>query len=53
MSGTGALGDLLADELKKLGISVTEGGDAIFIKPVDSAVDKLVDALLKEATEEA
>ncbi len=48
-----ALNGLTAAELKKLGISVTEGGDAIFIKPVDSAVDKLVDALLKEATEEA
>ena len=47
-----ALNGLTAAELKKLGISVVEGGEAIFIKPTDSAVDKLVDALLKEATEE-
>lgn len=47
-----ALNQLTAAELKKLGINVVEGGDAVFIKPADSAVDKLVDALLKEATEE-
>lgn len=47
-----ALNGLSAAELKKLGISVVEGGEAIFIKPADSAVDKLVDALLKEATAE-
>ena len=45
-----ALNGLTAAELKKLGISVVEGGEAIFIKQADSAVDKLVDALLKEAT---
>lgn len=47
-----ALNGLTAAELKKLGINVVEGGDVIFIKPTDSAVDKMVDALLKEATEE-
>lgn len=47
-----ALGQLTAAELKKLGISIVEGGDAVFIKPADSAVDKLVDALLRDATEE-
>ena len=47
-----ALNQLPAADLKKLGISVVEGGEAIFIKPTDSAVDKLVDALLEEATEE-
>lgn len=47
-----ALNNLTAAELKKLGISVVEGGDAVFIKPADSAVDKMVDALLKAATEE-
>ena len=31
---------------------VTDGGDAVFIKPADSAVDKMVDALLKDATAE-
>ena len=34
-----ALAQLTAAELKKLGISVTDGGDAVFIKPADSAVD--------------
>lgn len=47
-----ALNNLSAADLKKLGISVTEGGDAVFIKPADSAVDKMVDALLKDATAE-
>ena len=47
-----ALANLSAAELKKLGISVTDGGDAVFIKPADSAVDKMVDALLKDATAE-
>lgn len=47
-----ALAQLTAVELKKLGISVTDGGDAVFIRPADSAVDKMVDALLKDATEE-
>jgi len=47
-----ALNGLTAAELKKLGISVTDGGDAVFIKPADSAVDKMVDALLKDATAE-
>lgn len=46
-----ALNNLTAAELKKLGISVTEGGDAVFIKPADSAVDKMVDALIAGATE--
>ena len=45
-----AINNLTAAELKKLGINVAEGGEVIFIKPTDSAVDKLVDALLNEAT---
>lgn len=47
-----ALNNLTAAELKKLGVSVTEGGDAVFIKPVDGEVDKMVNALLKDAMEE-
>jgi hypothetical protein len=47
-----ALAQLSAADLKRLGISVTDGGDAVFIKPADSAVDKMVDALLKDATAE-
>jgi Bacteriophage Mu Gam like protein len=45
-----ALNNLTGAELKKLGINVVEGGEVVFITPTDSAVDKLVDALLKEAT---
>lgn len=46
------LSKLSAVELKKIAVSVVDGGDTVFIKPADSAVDKLVDALLKSATEE-
>jgi len=42
------LATLPSADLKKLGIQVTETGDAVVIKPVDSEVDKLVDALLNE-----
>jgi hypothetical protein len=45
------LATLSSADLKKLGIQVTETGDAVVIKPVDSEVDKLVDALLNEKTE--
>ena len=43
---------LTYSELRKIGVSVVDVGDEIVIKPTDSAVDKLVDALLKDATEE-
>ena len=46
------LATLSSSDLKKLGIQVTETGDAVVIKPVDSEVDKLVDALLNEKKEE-
>ena len=45
------LATLSSTDLKKLGIQVANTGDAVFIKPVDSEVDKLVDALLDEKTE--
>jgi hypothetical protein len=45
------LATLPSADLKKLGFEVTDTDDAIFIKPVDSEVDKLVDALLNEKTE--
>lgn len=45
-----ALGTLSAAELRKLGCTVTEAGDAVYIKPVDDEVDKLVKALLDEET---
>ena len=48
-----ALAQLSAAELKRLGVSVTDAGEAVFIKPTDGAVDKMVDALIKGAAEEA
>lgn len=48
-----ALAQLSATDLKKIGVTVSEAGDQVVIKPVDSEVDKMVDALLKDATEAA
>ena len=47
-----AINQLDVATLKKIGCRVVDTGEQVFIKPVDSAVDKLVDALLKDATEE-
>lgn len=47
-----ALAQLSVAELKKLGVTVEDTGDVVFIKPTDGAVDKLVKQLLKSATEE-
>lgn len=44
---------LAAADLKKLGVEVTAAGDRVVLKPVDGAVDKLVTALLKGATDDA
>ena len=44
-----ALAQLSAADLKRLGVTVTDASDQVVIKPVDSEVDKMVDALLKEA----
>lgn len=46
----GALINLSAAELKKLGCLVSDTGDEVVIRPTDTAVDKIVDALLKDAT---
>ena len=43
-----ALGQLPGAELKKLGVTVTEDSDEVYIKSMDSEIDKLVNALLKE-----
>lgn len=42
-----ALGDLSGDQLKKLGVKIADDTDKLVIKPADSEVDKIVDALLK------
>ena len=48
-----ALGNLSASDLKRLGITIEDSGDVAFARPVDGAVDKLVKALLKAASDEA
>ena len=47
-----ALSKLSADELKAIGCSIEDAQDGVVIKPTDSAVDKLVDALIKDATKD-
>ena len=44
-----ALGNLTVTELRRIGCDVDDTGDTVLIKPVDSAVDRLVDALLRDA----
>lgn len=45
--------DLTAADLKRLGIRIEDTDDAVVVKPVTSALDKLIDAWLAEASEEA
>ena len=52
-----ALLNLSAENLKKIGVTISETGDVVVIKSTDSEIDKFVEALLKEddptAAEEA
>jgi hypothetical protein len=43
-----ALERLTSQDLRKLGISFVAAGDQVLIKPINSDIDKLVDALLGE-----
>ena len=43
-----ALAQKSAADLKKIGVTVVETGDEVFIKPTDSEIDKLINALLKD-----
>jgi len=43
-----ALSQLTASDLKKIGVTITEAGDEIVIKAMDSEIDKIVNALLEE-----
>jgi hypothetical protein len=43
-----ALAQLSVADLKRIGVTVIETGDEIFIKPTDSEIDKLINALLKD-----
>lgn len=47
-----ALNQLTAADLKKIGVTITSDTDAVFIRPADSDVDKMVNALIKGATDE-
>lgn len=47
-----ALAQLAAAELKKLGVTVEGTDDQVVIRPTDSAVDKVVAALMKSALDE-
>lgn len=44
-----AVYDLMASDLKRLGIRITDDEDQVVIKPTDSDVDKLVNRLMAEA----
>jgi hypothetical protein len=46
-----ALNNLTAEQLKKIGVTVTSDTDVVFIRPADSDVDKIVSALIKGADE--
>lgn len=48
-----ALAELDVTTLKKIGVTVQGTGDVVLVKPVDSDVDKIVNAMLKEAAGEA
>jgi hypothetical protein len=41
-----------AADLKKIGVTVEGSGDCVVIKPVDSDIDKIIDAFFKESGEE-
>ncbi len=48
-----ALAQLSVQDLKRLGVEVIETNDQVTIKPTDSEVDRLVEALLREEVREA
>jgi hypothetical protein len=48
-----ALAKLPAADLKRLGCTVTDGGDEVVVKPIDGEVDKIVKAMLKAAADAA
>lgn len=47
-----ALAALPAADLKRLGCSIVDAEDAVLIKPTDSEIDRLVDALLRDGLQE-
>jgi hypothetical protein len=47
-----ALGDLKPAELQQIGATMSGGHDKVLIKPVDDALDKLIEKVLEDATSE-
>jgi len=47
-----ALAKLSAAELKKIGCAIVDAGDQVVIKPTDGDVEKVVNALLKDAVDD-
>lgn len=47
-----ALAGVPEDDLKRIGVRVAKGSDQVCIKPTDSEIDKLVEALLSESGDE-
>lgn len=45
--------NLAASDLKRIGIELTDTGELVVVRPVDSELDKALDALLKAETTEA
>ncbi|MCA1971819.1 MAG: hypothetical protein LDL44_03195 [Caenispirillum sp.] len=48
----GALNQMSAAELRKIGVTVVEAGEEVVVKATDGDVEKIVDALLKDAATE-
>lgn len=48
-----ALAKLPASDLKRLGVTVTDGGDEVIVKPIDGTVEKIVKAMLAAAADAA
>jgi arsenate reductase-like glutaredoxin family protein len=48
-----ALANLPVNDLKRIGVQITETGDIAYIKPMDSEIDKLVTALVASLCEGA
>ena len=47
-----AIANLPAADLRRIGCTITDSGDQVYIAPTDSEVDKLVDALVGDAEAE-
>lgn len=49
----GACADIVASDLKRVGIEIGDTGETVVVRPVDSELDKMLDALLKSDTTSA